>query len=195
MKTLLTLTLGVFMVLPSTATRETPASSRYMALFCPECWTYLYGPGSTNMMGNCAACGKYPLELEVRTMKWFWCGTQNLWLAEACNEAALRHCCTRWESMAAVTRPGPGLHRSFYCPEHRRFAGMRLPLLQLMVCPEGGKPMATAWAARRAWYWCGMEGTWAATPCPEEKVQHCCVKFEGLLLATPESGPLARQQE
>src|SRR5436189_3437881 len=101
MKTLLYLTVGVILAMPSTATRETPATSRYTALFCPECWTYLYGPGSTNMMGNCAACGKYPLELEVRTMKWFWCDTQHLWLEEACNEAALRHCCTRWESMAA----------------------------------------------------------------------------------------------
>jgi len=195
MKTLLYLTLGAFLALPAMAPEETPADTRYTALFCPECWTYLHGPGATNMMGNCAACGKYPLELEVRNMKWFWCGTQLRWLEEACPQNPLRHCCARWESMAAVTRPGPELHRTSYCPEHRSFHGVRMPLVQVMVCAQGGKPMTAAWAVHRAWYWCGTEGFWAATPCPMEKVKHCCAKYEGLLLATPETGPIARPQE
>ena len=192
MKTLLYITCAALLAMPSTATKET---SRYTALFCPECWTYLYGPGSTNMMGNCAACGKYPLEMEVRNMKWFWCGSQHHWLEETCKEDPLRHCCTLWESMAAVTRPGPELARTFYCPEHRSFTGMRLPLLQVMVCTQGGKPMLTVCAARRAWYWCKMEGVWASTPCSMDKVKHCCAKYEGLLLATPEPGPIAKSPQ
>jgi hypothetical protein len=145
------------------------------------------------MKGDCAACGKYPLELEVRNLKWYWCGTQHLWLEESCKESPLRHCCKPGESMAILARPGPELARAFYCPEHRSFSGVKLPLLQVLVCAQDGKPMVSTWAAQRAWFWCSMEGLWAAAPCPMDGAKHCCAKRGGSLLATPELGPYANR--
>jgi hypothetical protein len=192
MKTLLYITVAALLAMPSTATKETQGHPRYTALFCPEEWVFLVGDGATDMKGNCAACGKYPLELEVRNLPWFWCTTQRLWLEEPCKENPLRHCDTAEESIAAVTRPGPTLLHAFYCPEHRTFNGVKLPLVGVMVCPENGKPMAAVWATQRAWYWCTLEGLWAMVPCPMNPVKHCCAKSEGLLLATPELGPYAK---
>jgi len=194
MRKLLFLTLGALLLLSTSATPSAPARSPYTTRFCPECWMYLVGPGDLTMKGDCASCGKYPLDLEVRTLQWFWCQTQHLWLKDACKENPLRRCCRPEESIAMQARPGPGLVRAFYCPEHRSFTtGVRLPLIQVLVCARCTKPMVSAWAADRAWYWCAMEGVWAATPCPMDPVKHCCAKREGRLLATPEPGPFARR--
>jgi hypothetical protein len=137
------------------------------------------------MKGNCAACGKYPLELEVQTLSWFWSPGKHLWLQNPAPDALPT------ESLAAVTRPGPGLTRAYYCPEHRSFYGVRLPLLQTMVCAEDGKPMVLAWASHRTWFWCEMAGGWALTRCPEDPIKHCCTPRTGRLLAMPEPGPFA----
>ena len=167
--------------------------SRFTSLFCPECWTYLFGHGTTDLRGNCATCGKYPLELEVQTVKWFWCARQHRWLQEECKDHARFRCCSLEDSLALVTRPGPELVRAAYCPLHRSFNGIRMPLLQIMTCAEDGRPMVSVWAARRTWFWCGMEGQWATSPCPLDPVKHCCSRKTGLLLATPEPGPLVKQ--
>lgn len=180
-----------FLVLPSSAQSKAP---RYSVLFCPEEWVYLVGDGATDLKGNCSACGKLPIDLEVRNRMWFWCGTLKVWLEKPCAENAARHCDVPEESIALVAGPGPNLLPAWYCPEHRSFNGVRLPLLDLMVCAENGKPMVQAWTARRAWYWCAMEGVWAAVPCPMHPLKGCCEKREGLLLSAPEPGPLAGQR-
>jgi hypothetical protein len=193
MRKLLLLPLAAALLLPLAATTSPLQAPSYTALFCPEEWIFLLGGGATDMKGNCAACGKYPLELEVQQQPWFWCTTQRRWLQEPCKENFLRHCDLAEESVAVVTRPGPGLLRAFYCPEHRSFNGVKLPLVGVTVCAENGKPMAWAWATSRTWFWCELEGVWAAAPCPMNPVKHCCARHEGLLLATPETGPYAQQ--
>src|SRR5436190_23790214 len=63
-------------VLSLAASKSLPGeSTRFNALFCPECWTYLWGGGTLDMKGNCAECGKYPVELEGRSMSWWWCAS------------------------------------------------------------------------------------------------------------------------
>jgi hypothetical protein len=193
MRRLLSLTFVSLLLLPAFSSSAAPASSRYTALFCPECWTYLYGQGSTDMKGNCAACGKYPLELEVQTMKWFWCADKHRWLQEPCAQHSHRNHCLPAESMALVAKPGPDLGRAAYCPLHQSFTAVRLPLVGVKVCAQCSRPMVSAWATRRTWFWCEHEGYWAASACPENPVLHCCTKRQGLLLATPEPGPLAEQ--
>ncbi|HVR85079.1 MAG TPA: hypothetical protein VMU54_12255 [Planctomycetota bacterium] len=185
MRKLLSLTLLALLMLPAPAASADPARSRFSSLFCPECWTYLYGHGATDLKGNCAACGKYPLELEVQTMSWFWSPQKHLWLQDPMKGTLPA------ESLAAVTRPGPGLSRAHYCPEHRNFKGVRLPLLQRMVCAEDGKPMVLAWASHRTWFWCEWDGGWSLTRSPEDPIKHCCTPRTGLLLATPQRGPMA----
>ncbi|HLY12520.1 MAG TPA: hypothetical protein VKW04_24670 [Planctomycetota bacterium] len=189
MKKILSLTLLALLLLP--ASESSSKASRYTALFCPECWTYLSGHGTTDMRGNCAACGKYPLELEVQTMKWFWCSHQSRWLQEECKDSARLPGCTREDSLAVVAKPGPDLVRAAYCPLHRSFNGVRMPLVGIMTCAVDGRPMVSVWAARRTWFWCDMEGQWVGSPCPLNPVKHCCTAHEGLLLATPEPGPIA----
>jgi len=185
MRKLLSLTLLALLMLPAPAASADPARSRFSSLFCPECWTYLYGHGATDLKGNCAACGKYPLELEVQTMSWYWSPQNHLWLQDPMKGTLPA------ESLAAVTRPGPGLSRAHYCPEHRNFKGVRLPLLQRMVCAEDGKPMVLAWASHRTWFWCEWDGGWSLTRSPEDPIKHCCTPRTGLLLATPQRGPMA----
>jgi hypothetical protein len=185
MRKILYLTFLVLLLLPAPATGADPSRSRFTSLFCPECWTYLSGQGTTDMKGNCATCGKYPLELEVRIVSWFWSPQEHLWLKNPVQGAH------REESLATLTRPGPELLRAFYCPEHRSFDGVRLPLLETTVCAADSKPMVMAWASRRTWFWCDMEGGWTLTRCPEDPIKHCCSARTGLLLATPEPGPIA----
>ena len=109
-------------VLSLAASKSLPGeSTRFNALFCPECWTYLWGGGTLDMKGNCAECGKYPVELEGRSMSWWWCAEQQKWNATACEQNARKHCCTQEESIAAVVGPGPGSFETWYCPEHRAF--------------------------------------------------------------------------
>jgi hypothetical protein len=189
MRKLLSLSFAALLLAGAPAANASP--SRFTALFCPECWTYLFGHGTTDLRGNCAACGKYPLELEVRTAKWFWCSRQHRWLTEECAEHPRQHCCALEDSLALVARPGPDLVRAAYCPLHRSFNGVRMPLLQIMTCASDGRPMVSVWAARRAWFWCELEGQWGASPCAMDPVKHCCTPRQGLLLATPEPGPLA----
>jgi len=181
------LSILVFLLLAAPVASAVPSGGQFTSLFCPECWTYLFGHGVTDMKGNCAACGKYPLELEVRTMSWFWSPREHRWLQEPVKNS------TREESLAVLARPGRGIFRAFYCPEHRTFNGVRLPLLPIVVCAVDGKPMAEVQATRRTWFWCEMEGLWTATPCPMNPVQKCCTPRTGLLLATPEPGPLAEE--
>src|SRR6185295_4675785 len=131
----------------------------------------------------------YPLELEVQTMRWYWCEAKHLWLAEKC----AGHQDPGFESLATVTRSGPTLQRALYCPEHQSFTGFRLPLIQTMVCAVDQKPMTPVWATQRTWFWCESEGQWAASPYPMDPVKHCCTPRTGLLVATPEPGPLAEE--
>ena len=119
-------------------------------------------------------------------MSWSWSSRQRRWLQGSVESS------TREESLAVVTRPGPGLFRAFYCPEHRVFNGVRLALLSTVVCAVDGKEMPEVWATRRTWF-CDMEGLWTATPCPMNPGQKCCTPRTGLLLATPEPGPLAEE--
>jgi hypothetical protein len=190
MRKILYLTLAVLLILPPLAVSNA-SPSRFTALFCPECWTYLHGHGSVDMKGNCAACGKFPLELEVQTIRSFWCAQKHVWLQSACPRSPAERCCTGTESLAVVAKAGPKLVRAAYCPADRTFKGLRLPFIQVMACAECARPMVPVWAAKRAWYWCELEGYWAATPCPMDPVRHCCARHEGLLLATPEPGPIA----
>jgi hypothetical protein len=191
MRKILSLSLLALLLLSGPA--PSARTSRFTALFCPECWTYLFGHGTTDLRGNCAACGKYPLEIEVQEMKWFWCSRQHRWLTEECKENAERRCCTMEDALAAVEKPGPGLLRAAYCPLHRSFNGVRMPLLGILTCASDGRPMTPVWAVRHTWFWCAMEGQWIGSRCALDPVKHCCTPHEGLLVATPEPGPIAEQ--
>jgi hypothetical protein len=92
-----------------------------------------------------------------------------------------------------VAGTGSNLVSTSYCPLHRTFKGYRLPVLGLMVCVDCARPMEPVQAVRRAWFWCVSEGYWAASPCPMDPVKHCCARREGLLLATPVPGPIAKR--
>lgn len=177
------------LLLPGTPGTAESSRSRFTALFCPECWSYLVGHGALDLKGNCENCGKYPLELEVQTMRWYWCEAQLRWLVEPC----ARHDDMGFESLATVTRSGPTLERAAYCPEHRSFTGVALPFIKAKACPVDLKPMTAVWATRRTWFWCESEGQWAASPCPMDSMKHCCTPRTGLLVATPEPGPLAEE--
>jgi hypothetical protein len=191
MRKIISIAFVLLLNLPSAL--SSTAAPGYTTLFCPECWQYLSGDGSTDLKGNCAACGKYPLELEVQTMSWFWCRRQHQWLRSPCLAAAMERCCTLEESQAVVAGTGSNLVSTSYCPLHRTFKGYRLPVLGLMVCVDCARPMEPVRAVRRAWFWCVSEGYWAATPCPMDPVKHCCARREGLLLATPVPGPIAKR--
>ena len=167
-------------------------ASAFNALFCPECWTYLWGGGSLDMKGNCAECGKYPIELEAGRMSWWWCTEEQKWAATECQENARKHCCTQEESVAAVVAAGPGTFETWYCPLHREFLVMRLPMLMQVVCLSCTRPTVKVPAVERSWYWCRSEGLWAPTACPMDPVKACCAKRSGRLLAYPHSGPIAR---
>lgn len=189
MRRIRSIALLALLLLPSPAILADPG--RFTTLFCPECWTFLAGHGTTDLRGNCAVCGKYPLELEVQTVTWFWCSRQHRWLQEACAENSRLLCCTREDSPGVVTKPGPGLLRAAYCPLHQSFDGSRMPLLEILICAKDGRPMVSAWASCRTWFWCRTESQWVAAPCPLDPVKQCCSRRQGLLLATPEPGPLA----
>ena len=167
-------------------------SSAFTALFCPECWTYLWGGGTLDMKGNCAECGKYPVELEARRLSWWWCAEEEKWGATACKQNERRHCCTEEESVAAVVGPGPGTFETWYCPEDRSFRVTRLPVLMQVVCLTCARPAVKVPAVERSWYWCRNEGLWAPAACPMNPVKGCCARRSGMLLAYPELGPLAR---
>jgi hypothetical protein len=166
--------------------------SAFKAPFCPECWTYLWGGGSLDLKGNCAECGKYPVELDVRRMSWWWCTEDQRWSATECPQNARMHCCTEEESVAAVVAAGPGTFEAWYCPDHRSFRVYRLPILMQVVCRTCARPAVKVFGVERSWFWCRNEGRWAPTACPMNPVQGCCVQRGGTLLAQPESGPLAR---
>ena len=187
MMKLLRLTFLGLLLLPAPAASADASQSRFTSLFCPECWTYLFGHGATDLRGNCTACGKYPLEMEVQSQSWYWSRNEHRWTREPIPNSP------REESLAAVTRPGPKIFQASYCPEHRSFNGVRLPLLPTVVCAVDSKPMVSVLATRRTWYWCEFEGLWASAPCPMNPVQKCCTPRTGVLLAVPEPGPLAEE--
>ena len=170
-----------------------PPETRFTSQYCPECRIYLWAAGATDMKGNCAACGKYPVELEVQRATWYWCSLEKNWLRSPCAEHAARLCCAREESLAAVVPAGPELSREAYCPGDRTFAMGRLPLLGLKVCGICYRPAVNVPAARRTWFWCESEGMWATSACPMNEIRNCCAKQEVLLLAKPEFGPIARR--
>ena len=162
------------------------------ALFCPECWTYLWGGGSLDMKGNCAECGKYPVELEVRRMSWWWCTEEQKWSPTECRENVRKHCCIQEESAAAVVAAGPGTFEAWYCPFDHAFRVLRLPIVMQVVCQACARPAVKVNGVERSWTWCHDEGLWAPEACPMDPVKGCCVKRGGTLLAHPESGPIAR---
>jgi hypothetical protein len=177
-----------FLLTSSTSAKLGPGTS---AAFCPECWEYVWGAGSTDMKGNCAACGKYPVQLEVQVVQWWWCSQKKGWLESPCLEITARRCCSGEESLALTAPSGSGMFQTFYCPAHRSFRTIALPMLGTRVCASCGRPAVPAFAMSRAWYRCQMEGVWAPEACEMNPVRKCCTKREGLLLVKAQSGPIA----
>jgi len=185
------LLVAVLLLLPAASVSAKPAGS-FEALFCPECWDYLWGAGSVDMKGNCAACGKYPVQLDVQSATWWWCSGERKWLKSPCVDSTEQRCCAREESLALAAPLGPNLFSAWYCPAHRTFAMVELPILGIKMCGVCARPAVAVHATKRAWYWCGSEGVWGPAACPADPVEKCCVKREGLLLVKPPPGPMAR---
>jgi hypothetical protein len=143
------------------------------------------------MKGNCAACGKYPVELRVGVAEWWWCAREGQWRETPCADSAARSCCAREESPALAEFFGPEGFAAWYCPRDRTFRTFGLAILGTRVCANCGRPAVKVHAAKRTWFWCDSEGIWALEACSMNPVRRCCVKREGLLLAMPRSGPFA----
>lgn len=167
-------------------------ASAFKTLFCPQCWEYLWGAGSLDMKGNCAECGKYPVELDVRPFSWWWCSEAKQWKESACERAGERACCTRKESLAAVVPAGPGVTKAWYCPAHDAFKVVSLPIVKVMMCSACGRPAVRVPAVERSWYWCANEGQWSEVECSMNPVRACCARSAGMLFAAPDAGPIAR---
>jgi hypothetical protein len=181
------------LILLGAAQAAPPPSAPFEAAFCPECWEYLWFSGSTDMKGQCALCGRYPVNLDVQVMTWFWCGTGQKWLRAPCAENRKKHCCTGVNSLAVAEASGQSVRGAWYCPAHRSFGVYALPLLGRMVCAECVRPAVRVQAIDRAWYWCLNEGVWAEAPCPMNPVAKCCTKRSGLLLkGSPEDDRILR---
>jgi len=170
------------------------ASVRFSAPFCPDCWSYLVAPGSLDMKGNCASCGKYPVDLDVQRMEWFWCGREKAWRRAPCAENWMKRCCQGEESLAALVPPGAGVFEAWYCPAHQAFAVIQIPILAQWRCKVCARPAVKVNAQERGWFWCEMEGMWNETPCAMNALRKCCEKRGGLLLVKPEAGPIAREE-
>ena len=171
---------------------SSPPSARtgFSKMFCPDSWKYLTGPGSIDMKGNCAVCGRYPVELEVALRSWFWCSRQTLWLDSPCAESAREACCSPVENLALLAAPGTEMTSSWYCPFDQAFAAFS-PWRMPPACSLCGRAAVRAAAVNRAWFWCELEGMWGTEPCPMSAVKKCCTKYEGMLLAKPDAGPIA----
>jgi hypothetical protein len=180
--------LGVILFLGAT----NPAGAQRIAfktLFCPECWTYLWGGGALDPKGNCAECGKYPVELETRRMSWWWCAKENRWTEGPGDDP--KGASAPEESLAVVV-PKSEVVGVWYCPGHQSFQVCRLPLIQQVVCVSCARPAVRAFGSERTWYWCKNDGLWMPTPCSPKPGKGCCEKRSGMLLAQPESGPIAQ---
>lgn len=167
-------------------------TTRFEALFCPECWEYLWGPGAVDMRGNCGGCGKHPVEIEATPMSWWWCAREKKWRRAACAQSRLKKCCVGEESLALRVAPGSEVFEAWYCPSHRAFYVYRIPILSRWVCRTCAKPAVKVDAMERAWYWCATDGGWGMTPCPLNPTKKCCTKHSGILLVKPEPGPIAK---
>lgn len=164
----------------------------FKVLFCPECWTHLWGDGALDMKGNCAECGRYPVELECRKASWWWCAGEEQWRDTPCARNEDARCCTQEESLAAVVAPGPEIRKTWYCPGHRAFRMIRLPVTRQVVCASCARPAVRTPGDHRTWFWCENEGLWAPDACPLNPGKQCCTKRAGTLLAWPDPGPIAR---
>ncbi|HLY74661.1 MAG TPA: hypothetical protein VKU80_11140 [Planctomycetota bacterium] len=192
-KRLLFILLTGLLLLLAASSSSKPAGS-FEALFCPQCWDYLWGAGSVDLKGNCAACGKYPVALEGQTAMWWWCSSQERWLEAPCDQSAVRHCCAGEESIALVS-PGADVFWAWYCPVHRTFDGVTLPVLGIPICGTCARPAVKVQATRRAWYWCESEGVWNPSACPLDPVRKCCAKHQGILLVSPQPRPWATSEK
>ena len=192
MKKMIAMTLLGGLLLSGPAHPAPAASPPFMALFCPDCWDYLWGPGAVDMKGNCGVCGKYPVEIEAQPMSWWWCGREKKWRRAPCSQNWMMRCCTGEESLAAVVAPNPKMFEAWYCPAHRSFFVYRLPILSQRVCRTCGRPAVRVDAMGWVWYCCETDGVWAPRPCPMNPVKKCCAKRDGLLLVKPEAGPMAQ---
>jgi hypothetical protein len=167
-------------------------AGHFSKLFCPECWTYLGGANSVDTKGNCAVCGKYPVELEVLQRSWYWCAHEGKWLEAPCKESPRE----RAEgSFVLLVGSGPRLVSSWYCPRDRKFGAVPLKGLAVRACVSCGGATVQVPAVQKAWYWCALEGVWAPEPCPMNLVKKCCTKFEGVLLAAHDPGPIAKRDQ
>src|SRR5690349_19164396 len=113
-------------ILAATSSAAPAPTSRFSKMFCPECWTYLSGPGSLDLKGNCSACGKYPVELQVTLKTWVWCSGHETWRTTPCEDAVRERCCRKEESFAVLTPIGKGMIDSWYCPRDGQFAAFPL---------------------------------------------------------------------
>jgi hypothetical protein len=177
---------GFFLLGAAQAASPTPAP--FQAAFCPECWEFLWFSGSTDMKGQCALCGRYPVNLDVQIRTWFWCGTGQKWLPAPCAENRKKHCCAAVNSLAVAEAGVQGVRNAWYCPTHRSFEVTPLPVVGRMVCVECLRPAVRVQAIFRAWYWCSNEGLWADAPCPMNPVMKCCAKRGGFLLKASPDG-------
>ncbi|HXX92823.1 MAG TPA: hypothetical protein VEN81_04270 [Planctomycetota bacterium] len=180
------------LLLMGAAPTSSASKATFKAQFCPECWEYLEGPGSVDMKGNCQACGKYPVEIEASRMSWWWCGLEKKWRRAPCPENWMKRCCTEEESLALVSTPGPDVTDAWYCPAHRQFYVIRIPILMQAVCRICARPAVRAQSKEMAWYWCEYDGVWSAAPCPMAPARKCCVKRDGTLLVKIDPGPIAK---
>jgi hypothetical protein len=163
--------------------------SAFATLFCPECWAYRWGGGALDLKGNCAECGKYPVELEARRVSWWWCAKEHFWRETPGKDG--KGCSVREDSLAIVV-PRSEVIDVWYCPGHQAFRVWRLPVTRQMVCVPCARPAVRTFGSERAWYWCQSDGLWAPAPCPLNPAKGCCTKRSGMLLAQPDSGPIAR---
>jgi hypothetical protein len=144
------------------------------------------------MKGNCAVCGKFPVEIEATPATWWWCARAKKWRRQPCDLNWMKRCCASEESLAAVVLPGSQVFEAWYCPSHRAFYVYRLPILAQWVCRTCGKPAVKADAMERVWYWCETDALWNARPCPSNPVKKCCTRRDGVLLVKTDPGPIAR---
>jgi hypothetical protein len=160
----------------------------FKTLFCPECWTYLGGGGALDLQGNCAQCGKYPVELETRRMSWWWCAKENRWSEAPADDP--KGSSAPEESLAVVV-PRSETLGVWYCPRDQSFQVCRLPLIQQVICATCARPAVRTFGSERAWTWCESDGLWTPAPNPPNPGKGCGVRRSGILLAYPDPGPIA----
>lgn len=186
------LLMGAATPAPAAIPAAIPAATTFRALFCPECWVYLWGPGALDVTGNCGVCGKYPVEIEAQKASWWWCDLEKKWRRAPCAANWMKRCCTEEESLAMVSAAGPEVFEAWYCPAHRQFYVTRIPILMQAVCRICARPAVRVEAREMAWYWCEYDGVWGTAPCPMAPARKCCAKRDGTLLVKVDPGPIAK---